>query len=194
MFSFYEAAGIVAAILSFVGFLFYADDILRKGAKPSRATWIPWAVIASMIFLSYRGAGAEETLYTAAVDAAVPVLLGAYALFGGTGGTSLRDRICMTVSISSIVLWLFAGATVALALNLAADLTAAYPTMRHASESPEEESRKAWTTFTVANVVNCLAIDEWTFGIAVFPFELLFITGTIMVILYWRRGQRKEAC
>ena len=184
-------AGKLAGIISLAAYAPYILSILRKETKPNRASWIIWAIVSTIIALSYREAGASYAFL-----APVGYVIGSTIVFilsirHGVGGWTPFDRKCLIGAAISLVLWwVFNSPMSALLINLFINLLGTLPTARKAWYQPETESKVAWSLFSLGSIVNLFAVEEWIFSMAVYPVSMIFLIGIVTVPVLWTRRPR----
>jgi tetratricopeptide (TPR) repeat protein len=181
-------AGKLAGIISLSAYGPYILSILRKETKPNRASWIIWAIVSTIIALSYREAGASYAFL-----APVGYVIGSTIVFilsirHGVGGWTPFDRKCLIGAAISLVLWKFFDSPMsALLINLFINLLGTLPTARKAWYQPETESKVAWSLFSLGSIVNLFAVENWTFSMAVYPVSMIFLIGIVTVPVLWTK-------
>ncbi len=184
-------AGKLAGVISLSAYAPYILSILRKETKPNRASWIIWAIVSTIIALSYREAGASYAFL-----APVGYVIGSTIVFilsirHGVGGWTPFDRRCLIGAAISLVLWwVFNSPMSALLINLFINLLGTLPTMRKAWYQPETESKVAWSLFSLGSIINLFAVESWTFSMAVYPVSMIFLIGMVTVPVLWTRRPR----
>lgn len=177
-------AGKVAGVISLVAFIPYVIATLRGKTRPNRASWWIWTVVGFMLGASYYSAGADHTIWVPVSYIIGPFVIAILSLKYGEGGWTRFDRACLLgAGASALMWWLFSSPLVALCINIVIDVMGALPTIRKTYREPESEDRMAWTLFSVGNTVNLLAIEEWTFAIAVYPVYMFLTAGLITVLV-----------
>ncbi len=188
MLGFTAGFGIAAGILSFSAYIFYIVAIIRGTTKPSRTTWIIWAVIGIILAFSYKASGAEDTVWVAVSEAIAPTFIALLALKYGVGGTDKIDVFCFLASLFSLVLWWwFNSPVIALVTNLAIDFLAALPTIQKSWHSPHEEDKFAWTLTQAGNLLNLFAIDKYIFSVLIYPIYTFIVDGVVTALLYIKK-------
>ncbi|MGW8304196.1 MAG: tetratricopeptide repeat protein [Desulfobacterales bacterium] len=186
-----SVAGKLAGIISLAAYVPYILSVLRKETKPNRASWIIWAVVSTIIALSYREAGASYAFL-----APVGYVIGSTIVFilsirHGVGGWTSFDRKCLIGAAISLVLWKFFDSPMsALLINLLINLLGTLPTARKAWYQPETESKVAWSLFSLGSIVNLFAVESWTFSMAVYPVSMIFLIGIVTVPVLWTKRPR----
>lgn len=176
--------GQIAGAISLLGFIPYAVAVLRRRARPNRATWIIWTAVGGLLFASYRSGADGAPCWVPLSDALGPAIIAALSLRFGEGGFSRFDRGCLALAALSIAGWAVTGsASVALAINLTIDLLGALPTMRKAYADPASESPLTWQLFFGANALNLVALERWSLASAGYPLYIVAVSGMINVLL-----------
>ncbi len=181
-------AGKLAGIITLSAYAPYILSILQKETKPNRASWIIWAIVSTIIALSYREAGASYAFL-----APVGYVIGSTIVFilsirHGVGGWTPFDRKCLIGAAISLVVWrIFNSPMSALLINLFINLLGTLPTARKAWYQPETESKVFWSLVSLGSIVNLFAIEEWIFSMAVYPVSMIFLIGIVTVPVLWTK-------
>jgi hypothetical protein len=184
-------AGKLAGTISLAAYVPYILSILRKETKPNRASWIIWAIVSSIIALSYREAGASYAFLAPVGYVIGSIIVVMLSIRNGVGGWTLFDRRCLIGAAISLVLWrILESPMSALLINLFIDLLGTLPTLRKAWYQPETESKVAWSMFSLGTIVNLFAIEKWSFSMAVYPVSMIFIIGIVTVLVLWTKRPR----
>jgi hypothetical protein len=178
----------LAGIISLAAYVPYILSILRKETKPNRASWIIWAIVSTIIALSYREAGASYAFLAPVGYAVGSTIVFILSIRYGVGGWTPFDRKCLIGAAISLVLWeIFDSPMSALLINLFINLLGTLPTARKALYQPETESKVAWSLFFLGSIVNLFAVENWTFSMAVYPVSMIFLIGIVTVPVLWTK-------
>ena len=184
-------AGKLAGIISLSAYAPYILSILRKETKPNRASWIIWAIVSTIIALSYREAGASYAFLAPVGYVIGSTIVFIFSIRHGVGGWTPFDRKCLIGAAISLVLWkIFDSPMSALLINLLINLLGTLPTARKAWYQPETESNVAWSLFSLGSIVNLFAVENWTFSMAVYPVSMIFLIGIVTVPVLWTKRPR----
>jgi tetratricopeptide (TPR) repeat protein len=184
-------AGKLAGIISLAAYVPYILSILRKETKPNRASWIIWAIVSTIIALSYRDAGASYAFLAPVGYVVGSTIVFILSIRHGVGGWTTFDRKCLIGAAISLVLWkIFDSPMSALLINLIINLLGTLPTARKAWYQPETESKVAWSLFSLGSIVNLFAVENWTFSMAVYPVSMIFLIGIVTVPVLWTKRPR----
>ena len=97
----------------------------------------------------------------------------------------------MLGAVLSLLLWALSGTPLTpLLFNIPIDLLGALPTVRKTWQEPDSEDRLSWALFLIANSLNLLAVQPWTFANASYPIYI-FALALIMNALLLRRVRIK---
>ena len=184
--------GILSAVVFASGYVPYIISILRGKTQPHPFSWLLWTILGFVSFYLYVHVGAVETLPLAFFNCVLPFAIVFLSLRTWSGGFSRFDYVCLGISLLAILTYAFThDATVALTVNLLADLTAFLPTIRKTYKNTGSEDLLTWVLFTLGYALSIVAISHWTYGIAVFP--IYFTTlGTYMCGIMIRAKLRKS--
>lgn len=179
-------AGAVAGLLSLIAYVPYARDTARGIAQPSRATWIIWSVVGTLLFASYSAAAGGPARWVALADALGPAIIAILALRYGKAGWTWLDAACLFLAGLSLMGWAVTGSPlVALAINLLLAFLGAVPTLRNVYRAPATEPKLVWGLFLTSNVLNLLAIEQWTWSSACYPVYTVVTAGLVNALI-WR--------
>lgn len=184
--------GLAAGAIALFAYFVYIRSIIRGETKPNKTTWWIWTFMGAVVGVSYYFSGAESTMWVAVSEFIGPLSIALLSIKYGTGGVEDRtDLICLVGAIISIILWIiFDSAVVALVTNLAVDIFAALPTIKHIKHNPQDENMAGWFITWIADCVNIFAIDRPIFGVIVYPLYMFIIDG-IMVFILWKSKKKK---
>lgn len=184
--------GVLAGIVSLLAYIPYISAIIRRKTIPSRTTWWILFVIGSVMLVSYRGAGASDTMLFLVGDVLGTFLVALLSLLYGKDGFRYFDKACFLSAVILLGLLFFSrgSAEEVFFLSLSIEVIAMVPTIWKTFFNPEEEDVSGWFFTFFASVINLYAIDAWSLVIAVYPFYEFFINGVIVFLLSRRRKGR----
>ncbi|HEX9609041.1 MAG TPA: hypothetical protein VGA06_02425 [Candidatus Paceibacterota bacterium] len=189
--------GLLAGILALFAYSYYAYSIFRGDTRPSRTTWIIWAVVLTLAASGYRTLEALDTTWLAYAYAAGSIAIALISLRYGTwtygeGEEHQKwfDGIATVIAVVGIILWGMAPSIiVALLAFILADFAGALSTIIKTWERPAEEDWRPWLVTLIANILHVttlvlysLAVG-WSFGVATLPVYLLLVNFTIFALI-----------
>jgi len=186
-------AGKVAGVLSLAAFVPFVIAILRKKARPSRASWFIWAVVGLMLGASYFSSGARNTMWVPISYIIGPITIAILSIPYGEGGWTRFDRFCLGTSALSLVLWIiFKDPLIALCINIFIDVLGALPTIRKVYKDPASEDKLTWLLFGSGNLANLFAVESLKFSIVSYPIYMIVCSWAIMILVIWPRKTNRS--
>ncbi|MGL5943561.1 MAG: hypothetical protein ACRC2S_24995 [Waterburya sp.] len=180
--------GIGAGLIGLSGFLPYILTTFQGKTRPNRATWWIWGILGVIQAVSYYYSGANNTIWVPIFYGVCHIVTAILSLKYGEGGWNKLDRLCLFGAGISLLLWWFFNAPfIALIFALVIDFFAALPTMFKSYYAPEQESCFSWSIFLLANTLNLVALEHWSFELLAYPLYLFASTLTISTILYYNQ-------
>ena len=175
-----ETLGIIAGVLSLVGYIPYIISTVRGITRPNKATWIIWSVVGGLLAFSYLAEGDPNTIWLPLGYFIGPLIVAVLSFWHGYSEWSRLDKICLILAFISIIPWVISDdATFTLLMNVFIDSTGAIPTLVKTYREPETEDFTAWFIFFIANTIQVVAIRQWNLA-AIYPIYLFFLAGAIV--------------
>src|SRR3989344_4705733 len=180
----YTLYGQIATSIITIAYLPYVISILKNKTKPDKTTWLILFLIGIITFITYRDVGANATLGVALANVIGPLIIFLLSLKFGEWWKNISDFKYLIFSLIAIILWqTYKSALVGLMFNLLADFIAFIPTIKKSFSRPRTEDLLTWCLFTVGNIINLFAIEQWKFDIVIYPAYILFAEGIIAILL-----------
>jgi len=183
-----DAIGVIAVILTFVGYAPYISDTVKGKTKPHIYSWFIWAFVTFIIFalqiLGKGGAGAFVTLATAILCLTIFIL----GLRNGHKDITTFDTAVFIVSLVAIGIWIFAKQPVIsniliITINTLANL----PTIRKSWKDPYSETLFTWEMGAVRNLLGIIALQNYSLLTWLYPVTNLLINVIESTLLIVRR-------
>ncbi len=185
-----EALGMLAGMLSLVDFFLYYVSILRRKTRPNRATWFILTLVSLIIFSSYYSLGARATAWQPLAYVIGPFITFVLSLKYGQQGWTFFDSLCAGGALFGLFLWWISGvALIALLITVFIDFLGMLPTIKKSYLDPLSEEVLPWFVTCIACVLNLLAITAWRFDIGIYPIYMCAVNGTVLALLFLRRGR-----
>ena len=182
--------GLLAIIISLIGYIPYFRDIFSGKTKPHAFSWFVWSVITGIgfgiQFTEKGGAGSWVTGFTAVICTVIFVL----ALFKGKRSFPLTDWAALVAALMALVLWLVAKQPVASVLLITAtDAIAFVPTFRKAYHHPHEDTAITFGLNGLKFFISLFALESWTLTTWLYPMSLIISNWAFTLMMYIRRKQ-----
>lgn len=189
-----EIIGISAGVLSFIGYAIYIYSTLQGSTKPNRATWWILTLVGIMIATSYYSEGARNTIWVPVSYVIGPLIVAILSLRYGEGGWEKLDVWCLAAAGLSAVIWyLYQAPFTVLVVNIVMDFVALLPTIKKSYLRPDSEDALAWSVESVSGILNVIALESWTLGLAFYPLYLLMINALVSLLLLWGKIRKISA-
>lgn len=180
----HQILGILAGLLQFSALPIYVRDIVRGGTKPSRVTWWVLAFLNFMLAASYFAVGARATIWIPVAYAIGFLIIALLSLKYGEGTWTRFDLVCVSGAVAAGAVWWFANLPVlALYLIIVIDFLGLLPTIIKSYRRPETENKPSWIIATFASAINILAIETWSFDIALYPLYVVITNGLVALFI-----------
>lgn len=177
-----QAFGLLSGLISILCYLPYIRDILLKRTKPERASWLIWAVLGSISFISQLAKGASDSLWMTAVQTFGVTLIFLMSLKLGSGGISSRDIKALIFALFGLVIWfLTKEAAWALFIVIFVDASGALLTILKAYEDPESETMSTWMLAGLSGLFACFAVGIWDLVLLSYPVYIMLINWAVTI-------------
>jgi hypothetical protein len=185
-----EFIGILAVILTFVGYIPYIRDTIKGKTKPHIYSWFTWAFVTFIIFalqiLGHGGAGAYTTLATAILCLTIFIL----GMRNGNKDITKFDTITFVISLIATGVWIFAKQPViSTILIVTINTLANLPTIRKSWKDPHSETLFTWEMGAVRNFLGLIALQSYSVLTWLYPVTNLIINIIESSLLIMRRKQ-----
>lgn len=190
-----EIVGIIAVLLTFVGYIPYILDTLKGKTTPHVYTWFLWGFITAIAFglqtTVDAGPGAFVTLAAAIVCSFIAVL--GFVKRGKKDITS-SDTVFFTLGLIAVGLWLLADQPVTSVILLSViDMLAFIPTIRKSWNKPFSETLFSYQLNTLRFALALFALDSYGIIAALYPLTWILANGLFSIFLMVRRRQFEGA-
>jgi hypothetical protein len=183
-------SGLLGSIFTVLCFIPYIITTLQGKTKPNRATWWVWGINGSVLCLGNLAAGADYTMLPLICAVVAQLCVAILSIKHGEGGWNRFDRKCLIASGISFLLWRILNYDIiAIILPLLIDILAALPTLKKSYYKPETEDLLTYALYTVGGLFTVLAIQDWSFEIAITPLYVLLINAVLVILLTRHKTQ-----
>lgn len=183
-----EVLGIIAVILTFIGYAPYVRDTLKGKTRPHVYSWFLYTLIAFLVFVIQLQNGAGPGMYITFVAGCLSLLLFFLGLRMGEKDITLSDTLILLLAFVAIGSWLIADQPViAVLLACLVDLLAFLPTIRKTWHKPYTETLSLYATNFVRYIIAIAALSTFTFVNLAYPVFWLLANGIFALGLILRR-------
>lgn len=185
--------GVIAIILTFVGYAPYFRDLLRGKTKPHIFSWFIWAIVTSIIYALQVSAGAGiGSLVTLAV-AIISLLIFILGFKNGNKNIKKIDVVFLVLALLAIPLWLVIKQPVLSIILLSTiDMLGFAPTIRKSWNNPYSETLSLYTITTFRHTLSIIALANYNIVTVLFPATWVIANALFSIMLIVRRRKIKD--
>jgi hypothetical protein len=181
--------GVMAGVCAVVNTIPYIRDIVRGRTRPHRGTWLVWAVLAIVVYLSQRAEGASWSLLMAGAQAALTGLVFVLAIRHGEGGLCASDAFLTAVAGAGVAGWIVLDEPiVATASVVAADLLAAAMMAPKTYRDPGSETLASFALASLGGALAAGAVGSAEPALLVYPAYFCAVNAAIALLIHRRRA------
>lgn len=176
--------GIIAIVLTFIGYVPYIKDIIAGKTKPHIYSWISWGLVGAIVFAlqvsNNAGAGAFVTLAAELACALVIFLTIKYKVSSKITNT---DKAFISLALMALGFWLIAKQPIVSVILLTiTDLLAFAPTVRKSWISPHSETLSFYFLNILRFGLATIALNSYTAVTMLYPITW-FMANTLFVFM-----------
>jgi hypothetical protein len=180
--------GVLAGLAAVANTIPYIRDIVRGTTRPHRGTWLVWAVLAIVVYMSQRADGAGWSLIMAGVQALLTSVVFVLAIRHGEGGLSAIDVALTAMAAAGVAGWLVVDEPiVATASVIAADLLAAAMMAPKTYRDPGSETLASFTLASVGGALAAGAAGAASPALLMYPIYFCVVNAAIALLIHHRR-------
>lgn len=183
-----QSVGILAALITLLGFVFYLRDVFRGKTKPHAFTWLIWSSINAVVFAAQiTESGGAGSLVSGSV------CVGTFAVFvsslaqGEQNVVSLDWIFLAGAGLAGICWILTDGPLLSVILVTIIDGCGFLPTFRKSYYRPNEESISLYILDNIAFLASVFALDKISVETALFPLFVITIDSSLVGMILLRR-------
>jgi len=181
--------GIIAIVLTFIGYVPYIKDIIAGKTKPHIYNWISWGLVGGIVFAlqvsNNAGAGAFVTLAAELACALVIFLTIKYKVSSKITNT---DKAFISLALIALGFWLIAKQPIVSAILLTiTDLLAFAPTVRKSWISPHSETLSFYFLNILRFGLATLALNSYTAVTMLYPITWFMANALFVFMLVFKR-------
>lgn len=186
--------GIIAVILTFVGYIPYLKDLISGKTKPHVYSWLLWGVVTSIAFaLQVLGGGGVGSFVTLSAAIMCFVVIGLSFKYGTNTDITASDKIFLGMAFITLIIWLFAKQPLlSIILTTTIDLLGFVPTIRKSWNNPFTETMSFYFLNTFRFTLAVISLSTYSLLTVLYPASWLLANGLFGLMLVIRRHQIKK--
>lgn len=183
--------GVIAILLTFIGYIPYFRDIITGKTKPHLYSWFLWALVSGIIFaLQFVGGAGVGGFVTLAAALMCLVVIFLSLRHGANTDIKPIDKLFIILAFIALGLWLFAKQPVLSAiLSSLIDLFGFAPTIRKSWNHPYSETLSFYYLNTLRFTLAVFALSQYSLITALYPISWFLANGLFALMLILRRRQ-----
>lgn len=179
---------IIAVILTFVGYVPYIQDVIKKKTKPHAFTWFVWTLAGSIAYglQVFGGAGVGSwALLSACITCFFIFVL---SLRIGNKDITTSDIIFLILALFSLLLWIVAKQPVwSVILATTVELLGFVPTIRKSWNKPYSETLFTYEVCIFRHGISIIALQQFNILTLLYPVAWTVANIIFTIILIIRR-------
>lgn len=176
--------------MTFIGYIPYIRDTLRKKTTPHVYTWFIWGLVTAIAYGLQVGGGAGVGSWVTLVVAVFCFLIFAIGLRHGKKDITKSDTVFLILSFVALFLWLIAKQPVlSVILTSSIDMLGFAPTIRKSWNKPYSETLFFYEFSTFRHFLSLLALQNYSIVTWLYPGTWALANGLFSIILIFRRKQ-----
>lgn len=184
--------GIITLVIASLSYGFYFRDIFRHSTKPHAISWLIWALLNGVSFLTQRSNGAGAGGWVTGFTAFAAFFIFIAAIYYGEKNITKLDWLCLAAAIVALCFW-YQEASSAVAVSLAA-LTFAIgfvPTFRKSLRKPRQETGITFFLNGLKFLLAIAALQALSYSTVVYPAVVAAMNFAFVTLLLSRRAHIK---
>lgn len=179
------SVGTASGALGALAFLPYIANVLQGRSSPQRASWLIWATISTITFVSLVFEGAGPSLWFVGMQALGTTTIFLLSIFCGRGEyLSQSDYVILSAAAIGIALWLATeNPAWSLAMNIAISALGGSVTILKAYRRPATETLATWVLLFFSAVLGLAATGGESWVLMAYPLYLATLYGAITVAM-----------
>jgi hypothetical protein len=180
--------GVVASVVSVIGYIPYIKDILKKKTKPHVFSWLMWSLGAGIVFVAQIVKGAGPGAWMMGVAVVISILISILAVFQGEKKIALSDWVAFGGSLFGLIAWILtSNPLLAVILITISDALAFIPTFRKTYYKPYEETLFTWVISSVKFIFVLFALNTYNATTLLYPIYLILSNSSFTIMMLVRR-------
>jgi hypothetical protein len=181
---------IVAILLTFIGYIPYIRDTLKKKTTPHIFTWFIWGFVTAIAYglqvTNGAGVGSWITLFIAIICFFIFFL----GLRRGKKDITRSDTVFFILSFAALFLWLIAKQPVlSVILASTVDMFGFVPTIRKSWNKPFSETLFSYELNAIRHGLSLFALQNYSIVTWLYPATWVIANALFSIILIVRRKQ-----
>lgn len=180
----------IAVVLTFVGYIPYLLDTIKKKTSPHIYTWFIWGFVNAIAYALQVSGGAGVGSWMALTATLITFVIFIFGLRGGKKDITRIDSVFLILAIAAIYLWLIAKQPIwSIALVTSIDMLGFVPTIRKSWNKPYSETLFTYELNAFRHGVSLFALQQYNIVTWLYPATWMLACFLFSLMLIFRRKQ-----
>lgn len=180
--------GLLTVIIAVVSYSLYFRNIFRGKTKPHAISWLIWAVLSGVAFLTQTSSGAGAGGWITGLVALAALLIFITAIHWGERKITKLDWYCVVGALVSLSFWYQNRQSVAAVIFACLTFAIGFiPTFRKSYSKPRQETSITFFLNATKFAVAIAALDKFTTATVLYPATLALLNYGFVLYLIMRR-------
>ena len=179
---------IIAVALSFIGYIPYVLDILKRKTTPHTFTWLVWTLAVGISCALQIAGGAGVGAWTTAAVTFISFVILILSLKYGNKDITRLDIFFLILALMSLFLWVFAKQPVwSVILIVLTDVLGFAPTVRKSWNKPYSETLSTYQITAFRHGLSIFALQQFNILTWLYPMVWVIANVAFSAMLVTRR-------
>jgi len=186
--------GVIAIVLTFIGYAPYIRDIFLGKTKPHVFSWLIWTIVTTIIYALQISAGAGPGSWVTLAVALTLFLVFLLGLKNGSKDIRKIDVVFLLAAVLALVLWrVVEQPVISIILLSSIDMLGFAPTIRKSWNDPYSETLSFYVITAFRHGLSIFALAEYNIVTYLFPITWVIANVLFAIMLIVRRSVIKKA-
>lgn len=180
---------LIACIRQIVGIF----AMIKGNFKPQRMTRFLLFLVSLLLIVTLFAQKDRNAIYVILAIGIGNLIIFLLSLRTGVGGTSRFDLLVLLMVIITLIIWKTTNNHIlGLCMAIVANFIAFWPTIIKAWHLPGTEEWVFYALYVLSSLLAILSISNFTFGKLALPVFVVFMNGTLVLIIVFRKKYLKK--
>ena len=188
-----EVLGVTSGILAGIAAIHYLIDIVKKRARPERASWFIWLVLSTIALFGQLAEGATWSVWLTVFDTLTVLVIFLVSIKYGEGGFTKRDIIGLIAAALGLVGWYITRqAVIAILFVVAVDISGTSLTIIKTWKEPSSETYPLWIILSFASLLSMLSVGNWNYVVLLYPAYIFIANLSVAITKFIAENRLKK--
>ena len=182
--------GLITIALAFLSYGLYFRNIFRHKTKPHAVSWLVWAILNGVTFLTQRSNGAGAGGWITGFSACVALVIFVLSINYGEKNITKLDWYCVVGALISLSFWYLNDHSVDEVLFASTTFVIGFvPTFRKSFGKPRQETAVTFGLNGFKFLLALAALNKLNASTVIYPVTVVVMNFSFVIFLLIRRGR-----